>query len=168
MLGINSDITDYKKAKELKERRDGMEQSFRFHVAFQTAAAIAHELNQPLTAISSYADVALHMLQSSNTNSQKLSDVLEKCALQAQRAGQVIRKLMTLLQKGETISEPIDINISINETLEFIKEEDRFGDFEIEPVLAAGLPKVTANNLQIQKVLINLLQNGLESMQESG
>ena len=60
MLGINLDITDYKKTKELSERRDQMEQSFRLYVASQTAAAIAHELNQPLAAISSYADVALY------------------------------------------------------------------------------------------------------------
>jgi PAS domain S-box-containing protein len=77
MLGINLDITDYVKTKKLGERRDKMEQSFRLHVAVQTAAAIAHELNQPLTAIASYADVALHMLQTGNQNPQKLAHVIE-------------------------------------------------------------------------------------------
>jgi PAS domain S-box-containing protein len=168
MLGINLDITVYKKTKELNERREKMEQSFRLYVASQTTAAIAHELNQPLAAISSYADVALHMLQTGNRNPQKLSHVLENCALQAQRAGDVIRQLMTVLHKGETINEPIDINISVREALALVKADVELGAFKIELDLAAGLPQVSANGLQIQKVLVNLLHNGLESMQESG
>ena len=168
MLGINLDITGYKETRELSERREQMEQSFRLHVASQTVAAIAHELNQPLAAISSYADVALLMLQNGNREPQKLAHVLENCALQAQRAGDVIRQLMTVLHKGETISEPIDINSSVREALALVKADVHLGDFKIALDLAAGLPMVSANGLQIQKVLVNLLRNGLESMQESG
>ena len=168
MLGINLDITDYKKTKELSERRDQMEQSFRLYVASQTAAAIAHELNQPLAAISSYADVALHMLQTGNQNPQKLAHVMENCALQAQRAGEVIRQLLTLLHKDEIISEPIYLNNSVHAALDLVKADIDLGPFKIELDLADGLPPVAANGLQIQKVLVNLLRNGLESMQESG
>ncbi len=167
MLGINLDITDYKKTKELSERRDQMEQSFRLHVASQTVAAIAHKLNQPLAAISSYADVALIMLQTGNRNPQKLSQILENCALQAQRAGNVIRQLMTVLHKGETTSEPIDINSSVREALDCVKADGHTAASKIELDLADDLPPITANGLQIQKVLVNLLHNGLESMQES-
>ncbi len=168
MLGINLDITSYKETRELSERREQMEQSFRLHVASQTVAAIAHELNQPLAAISSYADVALLMLQNGNREPQKLAHVLENCALQAQRAGDVIRQLMTVLHKNETISEPVDINRSVREALALVKADLHLGDFKITLDLAAGLPMVSANGLQIQKVLINLLRNGLESMQEIG
>jgi len=131
-------------------------------------AAIAHELNQPLAAISSYADVALYMLQTGNQNPQKLTHVLENCALQAQRAGDVIRQLMSVLHKDGTISEPVDINSSVLEALDFVKANGHIGAFKIELDLAAGFPPVAANGLQIQKVLVNLLQNGLESMQERG
>ncbi len=168
MLGINLDITDFKKTKELNERRNKIEQSSRLHVASQTAAAIAHELNQPLAALTSYAEVALHMLQSGNKNPQKLLHVLENCALQAQHAGDVIRQLLTVLHKGETLSEPIDINNLVNEALDLVKSDGQLGAFKIELNLAAGLPPVRVNSLQIQKVLVNLLRNGLESMQESG
>jgi PAS domain S-box-containing protein len=168
MLGINLDITDYKKTKELSERRDQMEQASRLSLAGQTAAAIAHELNQPLAAISSYAEVALKMLQTGNRNPQKLNHVLGNCALQAQRAGDVIRQLMTVLHKDETISEPVDINISVLEALDFVKADLHLGAFKIVPDLAAGFQPVAANGLQIQKVLVNLLRNGLESMQERG
>ncbi|MCD2450223.1 PAS domain S-box protein [Methylicorpusculum oleiharenae] len=166
MLGINLDITDYMKQRELSERRDKMEKAFRQHVAVQTAAAIAHELNQPLTAISSYADVALHTLQTGEPNLQKLALLMQNCSQQAQRAGKVIRQLLTLLQKGEIVSEPMDINASVHEAIDLMNADGLLNDFNIELDLAADLPLVNANALQIQKVLINLLRNGLESLQE--
>lgn len=170
MLGINLDITDYKKTKELNLRRDSMEQAFRLYVASQTAVAIAHELNQPLTALSSYTDLALTMLQTSNQDPLKLSHILKNCSLQARRAGDVIQQLMSVLHKGETVIETIDINNSILEALDFIKMNGYLdlGAFKFEIDLADGLPLVAANGLQIQKILTILLQNGLESMQASG
>jgi signal transduction histidine kinase len=168
MLCINLDITDYKNTKKLNERRDQMEQTFRYYVASQTAAAIAHELNQPLTAIYSYADVAHQLLQNGNPNPQKLSHILENCAQQALRAGEVIRQLLELLHKGETPSEPIDINTSVYEALDFIKADGYLKAYNIELDLAADLPLVLSNHLHFQKVMVNLLRNGLESMQESG
>ncbi|MDP2200738.1 MAG: PAS domain S-box protein [Methylicorpusculum sp.] len=166
MLGINLDITDYIKQRELSERRNKMEQAFRQHVAVQTAAAIAHELNQPLTAISSYADVALHILLTGEPNPQKLAQLMENCSQQALRAGKVIRQLLALLQKGETVSAPMDINASIHEAIDLMKADGLLGDFNIELNLAQGLPLVNANALQIQKVLINLMRNALESIEE--
>jgi PAS domain S-box-containing protein len=168
MLGINLDITDYKNIQEQNERREKMEQTFRHYVARQTAAAIAHELNQPLTAIYSYADVARQLLQNGNPNPQKLSDILEKCALQALRAGEAIRQLLELLHKGETKLESIDINQLVHNVLDFIKADGYSNAFKIELDLATDLPLVLSNHLHFQKVLINLLRNGLESMQESG
>ncbi|MEC4747344.1 PAS domain S-box protein [Methylomicrobium sp. Wu6] len=168
MLGINLDITDYKKQKEMRERRDKMEQSFRLYVVTQTAAAIAHELHQPLAAISSYAEVALHMLQTGSQNPEKLTPLVEICAQQAQRAGGVIRQLMTILHKDETPSESIDINHLVHEALELVKVDGHLGAFNVELDLAVDLPPVRANSLQIEKVLVNLLRNGLESMRESG
>lgn len=168
MLGINLDITDYMKKKALSERRDKMEKSFQLYVAVQTAAAIAHELNQPLAAISSYADVALHLLQTGKPNQAKLSQLMENCSLQSQRAGDVIRQLMALLHKGETVSEPMDINASIHEAIDLMKADGFLKDINIELDLASDLPLIQANALQIQKILINMLRNGLESIQEQG
>jgi C4-dicarboxylate-specific signal transduction histidine kinase len=168
MLGLNLDITDYRRNRELNEQRDKMDYASRLYVASQTAAAIAHEMNQPLTAISYYADVALHLLKPGNENPQKLSRILESCSKQAQRAGQVIRQLMSVLHKGETLSESIDINSVILDALDFIKSNDLLGAVKLELNLASLLPPVLANTLQIQKILINLARNSLESIQESG
>jgi PAS domain S-box-containing protein len=166
ILGLNLDITEYMKQKQISERRDNLESSFRLYVAVQTAAAIAHELNQPLAAISSYADVALQLLQTENPNQAKLSKLLENCSAQAQRAGQVIRQLLGLLQKDEDPSEPMDINAVVHDTIDLIDTEKDCS--RIVTNLAENLPPVMSNGLQVQKVLINLMRNGLESMQEKG
>jgi PAS domain S-box-containing protein len=168
MLGINLDITDYKKPKELKERRDKMEQAVRLCVVTQTAAAIAHELHQPLAAISSYSEVALHMLRNDAPNPEKLTPLMEICAQQAQRAGGVIRQLMTVLHEDDSPSEWIDINLLAREALDLVKAEGHLDGFNVELELAAGLPQVRGNSLQIEKVLANLLCNSLDSMRESG
>lgn len=166
ILGINLDITDYMKQKALSEQRDKIEQSFRLSVAVQTAAAFAHELNQPLAAITSYADVALHLCQTGAPDPQKLCQVMENCAQQAQRAGDVIRQLLALLQKDEMLSQPIDINSSILEAIALIKSDNLLNGIKIELALTPDLPPVMANTLHIQKILINLLRNSLESMRE--
>ncbi len=168
MIGLNLDITDYMNTKELSAQRDEIEKSFRLYIASQTAAAIAHDLNQPLTAISYYAYVAQNMLNSDNQNPQKLVEVMEKCGQQAQRAGEVIKQLLALLHKGEIISEPVDINMSIIYTLDIVKLNSQISSFKFELNLAEDLPQVTANALQVQKVLVNLLNNALESLKESG
>jgi signal transduction histidine kinase len=168
MLGINLDITDYKKQKELRERRDRMEQSVRLYAVTQTAAAIAHELHQPLAAISSYTEVALHMLRAGNWSPEKLTPIMEVCTQQAQRAGGVIRQLMTVLHEDDSPSELIDINFLAQEALGLVKGDGHLDGFNVELELAAGLPPARGNSLQIEKVLANLLCNGLESMRESG
>jgi signal transduction histidine kinase len=93
---------------------------------------------------------------------------MENCSIQAQRAGDVIRQLMVLLHKGETASEIIDINTSIHEAIDIMKSDGIMNGSKIELYLTAGLPQIKADALQIQKILITLLRNGLESMHEQG
>jgi PAS domain S-box-containing protein len=168
MLGLNLDITDFKQGKELEARRSEMEREFRSKIATQTAATIAHELNQPLSAVSYFAYVAKMLLQSGNANPEKLSEIMEKCGQQAQRAGDVIKQLREILQKGEVSLGPVDLNASVKYSLAFVKAQGDWNSYDIRLELDEGLPPVTANQLQIQMVLANLLQNGLESMHESG
>lgn len=168
MVGIHLDITDFIKVKDLNLQREQMEESFRLNVASQTVAAIAHELNQPLTAISYLADASVTMLQSGNKNPQKLGHVLQTCSEQAQRAGQVIRQLMAVLQKGELISEPVDINKMVNLAYEYIKNNNYLNEFKFAFNLAPDLPEVLTYSLQIQKILIVLFHNSLEAMRENG
>ena len=167
MVGLNLDTTDYKKSREINEQREKIEESFRLNVAGQTLAALAHELNQPLTAISYMADASVSMLQSGNKNPEKLRRTLESCSEQAQRAGQVINQLLSMLQKNELISQPVDINGSVISVLDIFKT-NRHPKQEVSLDLAADLPQVMANTLHLQKILAILLQNSQDALEGSG
>lgn len=168
MLGLSLDITLNKQAQNRRERRVKMEDLFMQSVALQTAAAIAHELNQPLAAIASYAEAALLLSRGGGAQAERLDGILERIARQAERAGQTMRQLLGLLRKGDAETEPVDLNEAVHGALELIETDARFPEFEIVADLDPALPKVVANRLQIEKVLLNLVRNGQEAMREAG
>ncbi len=142
-----------------------MELAMRFHVAGQTVAAIAHELNQPLNAVASYSEAALRLLRAGNPQPDKLQRALEGSAQQAQRAGTVMRELVTFLKKGEVAAEPMDLNDTVQKTVLSAQADGGFRSrLELEP----DLPPVRANRMQVEKVLLILIQNGVEAMRDAG
>ena len=164
-------VEDIHKRKQQESRlrnlRAEMQELLQLNVASQTAKAIAHEINQPLTAISSYAEAALRMLQAGTPDPVKLSRALESTVQQAQRAARVVRELMQFLQKGETETGAVDLNEAIRNALAVV-ESNGYGGFEATTDLAQDLRPVRANRLQIEKVLVNLLRNGVEAMRAAG
>ena len=167
MLGLNLDITDHKKGNRIRDRRSKIEELFRLYVATQTASAIAHELHQPLVAIASYVETARILMATDHPASEKVRSILEKTAQQADRAGLVTRQLLTLLQKGDSVAESIDIGEAIVGAVEMIQAENDLGGINISMKVAAELPTVLANSLQIEKVLLNLLKNAVEAIHDA-
>ena len=167
-ITIGHDITERKQAQmALQAVNAEMEQVMRFHVVSQTVAAIAHELHQPLSALSSYAEAALRLLNAGNRQPDKLRHALERSVGQAQRAGQVVHELLTFMNQGEVQAEPVDMNNSARRVLERLKA-DYPDDFEGRLELESGLPRVSVNRLQVEKVLVNLIENGLDAMRDDG
>lgn len=167
MLGLNLDITDHKKGNRIRDRRSKIEELFRLYVATQTASAIAHELHQPLVAIASYVETARILMATDHPASEKVRSILEKTAQQADRAGLVTRQLLTLLQKGDSVAESIDIGEAIVGAVEMIQTENDLAGINISTKVAAELPTVLANSLQIEKVLLNLLKNAVEAISDA-
>jgi PAS domain S-box-containing protein len=168
LVGTLKDISAEKRLeKEMQERRSEMELLARQQVAAQTAAAIAHDLNQPLVSISAYSEAALRMLRAGARNPERLSHALEGAMEQAQRAGRTLHDLLDFLHKGETISEPVDLNDVVRGALAIV-EEGGYGGFRPMVELEPDLPPVQANRLQLEKVLVNLLHNGVEAMRDAG
>ncbi|GJL73657.1 MAG: hypothetical protein NMNS01_28560 [Nitrosomonas sp.] len=164
LVGVARDVTEQKNLeKKLKEQRNETETLFKQQVAARTASAIAHELNQPLAAISAYSEVALHALHNETIYSASLKRALEGCVEQAQRAGRSLHELLAFLQKGEVITEQLNLNDLINEALN-IARNDGYGEFNPVVKLEKNLPDVQANRMQIQKVLVNLFRNAVEAM----
>ena len=163
-VGTAKDVSFQKRLeKELQMRRMEMEQLVNQQVAAQTAAAIAHEINQPLVAISAYSEAALRMLESEVTDPVKLKRALQGAMEQSQRAGRSLRELIELLHEGETAIEKVDLNQLIEEAI-LMAKKSWLGSFQSVLELENNLPPVMANPLVVKKVLINLLHNGIEAM----
>jgi PAS domain S-box-containing protein len=167
-ISVVEDITARRSADdELRTLRQETERLMRFQVAGQTVSALAHELNQPLNAVSTYAAAALRMLSGGDLNADKLRHALEGSAEQAQRAGQVVRDLMAYLNKGGISAEPIDLTGMIQEVVDQVRTNYR-DRIRFRTELASSLPAVSANRLQVEKVLGNLIDNGIEAMRDAG
>lgn len=169
MQGLLLDITERRHAEaEVREWHGEMERMLGLQVAAQTAAAIAHELNQPLNAIASYNAAALRLLRAGNPRPDRLQHALEQGADQVQRAGRVMRDLLALLHKGETMTEGVYLNAAAREAISILVADGYIDGVRAEMDFMEDLPRVKANRLQVQKVLINLLRNGVEAIHGVG
>ena len=168
ILGSIRDISARKKLeKEIQNRRNQMDSLQKSQVATQTAAAIAHELNQPLLAIASYAEAALLMLAAAKPDLPKIRETLEKSEQQALRAGKSMRDLLNFLSMKDFSRESFDLNQEILDLIATVKSEHQL-QFRSVINLEHRLPLVQANRAHVQRVLINLLHNGIEAMQQAG
>ncbi|MGE5471533.1 MAG: PAS domain S-box protein [Bacteroidota bacterium] len=168
LVGTVKDISGRKQLeREVQERRSALEVLVSQQVAAQTAAAIAHELNQPLVSVSAYSEAALRMLRGGSKNPEKLAHAIEGAMEQAQRAGRTLHELLDFLYEGDAPAEPLDLNSVVRDALA-IAEEGGYSGFRAAVELEADLPAVLANRLQLQKVLVNLIHNGVEAMRHAG
>ncbi|MCK9607087.1 MAG: ATP-binding protein [Methylomonas sp.] len=168
---IHTIMTDISRRKslerQLQQQRSEMDELIKQQVAIQTAAAIAHDLNQPLAAISAFGEVALRSLNKDDVSAQALERALVGLVEQAQRAGLCLHELLRFLQRGELVIEPINLNGLIEDVITIVRH-DKFSCFQPELILQPNLPPVLANSLQVKKVLLNLLYNSLDAIREAG
>lgn len=168
LVGVARDVTEQKiLEKKLEEQRAKAEHIFTQQVAAQTASAIAHEINQPLAAISAYSEVALHALESNSIDTIKLKRALEGCVEQAQRAGNSLHELLAFLQKDNLIREQLNINEAVKEALNIAKRSG-FGNFNTTLNLEKNIRPVFGSHTHVIKILVNLLRNAVEAMQGAG
>lgn len=167
MVGMIRDMTEQKQAEaRLREQRGALEALLKRQVAAQTASAIAHELNQPLAALSAYSEVALHEL-GGIAAPESLSQVLTRCVEQAQRAGSKLHELMQFLHQGDLVPDAMDLAETVREAASIV-QNDGVGRYVVALELQTALPWVRANGLQVQKVLVNLMRNASDAMHEHG
>lgn len=164
--GFIRDITERQGA----ERRLQDLQAELLHVSRLTAmgqmsSALAHELNQPLTAAANYVKAARRVLDNGVESSRvKVQELLDKAAAQTLRAGQIIRRLRDFIEKREDNRTPDDVNKVIEEAmaLAFVGAADT--GVTVTAKLGANLPPVMIDKIQIQQVVLNLIRNALEAM----
>jgi two-component system sensor kinase FixL len=139
----------------------------RFNLMGEMAAGIAHEINQPLSAIATYAQAAKRVLEREQPGMQQLVDVCKKIEEQALRAGRVLENLRKFIRKQEIRAEPIDVNKVVADVLNLIEADANAEGIRVSTRYAGGLPAVRANAVQLQQVILNLTRNAVDAMREA-
>lgn len=180
VLATLLDITDRRHAeielrrveKEVADAREHLAHVARLSTMGEMAAGIAHEINQPLAAITTYAQGCKRLLdknaQNSNPyNANELAEPLDKIVTQALRAGEVIRRLRSFVNKSASVLELIDCNQLVADVVKLAEVDARKHDIPVSLFLAPALPKVRIDAVQLQQVILNLIRNALESMEST-
>lgn len=131
------------------------------------AAGIAHEINQPLCAVSSYAQSANRLLKR-GVDARELQAPLERIVTTADRASDIVRRMRGFLAEGDTEAEPVDLNQPVGEACGLMQQEFRRREVELQLELASYRVGVCVEPLGMQQVIVNLLQNALESVDGGG
>ena len=136
----------------------------RFATIGEMAAGVAHELNQPLTAISNYARACERLLRRGKGHEADVMEALAEIGREADRAAAIIRRLRDLVRGQPSERATADLNEVVTEMSELIQSNARVYDVEMRFELAQSLPRVVIDRVQIQHVLLNLLHNAFEAL----
>jgi signal transduction histidine kinase len=152
---------------ELKQRRDELAHLSRVAMMGEMSGSLTHELNQPLTAILCNAEAARRFLSRKVVDLDELKGVLDQIVSDDRRASEIIGRLRPLLKRGEVKRELIDVNDVVREVLKVVEHELANKRVRVETSLEPGLPMISADRVQLQQVLINLIMNGCDAMADT-
>jgi PAS domain S-box-containing protein len=167
-VSVNRDITDRTRAEEeARHRRAELAHVSRLATMGEMASGLAHELNQPLSAILYYARGCGRRLRAGGWDFDEVLGVIEKVAVQAERAGAIIDRLRAFVRKRRPQLSPLDINLVVREAVSFAEHEARENGVNINLQLCTTPRPVLADIIQIEQVILNLLRNAIEAMGET-
>ncbi|HRQ46975.1 MAG TPA: PAS domain S-box protein [Rhodocyclaceae bacterium] len=167
-MGSMLDITEQKRARELARQQDErLQATSRLITMGEMASTLAHELNQPLAAITSYNNGCLNLLADGNADSRELLEIHERLARQARRAGEIIRRVHDFVRRSEPKREPLDLNDVIRDAVGLLEADSRKRRVRIQTDLGTRLPEVAADPVMIEQVIVNLVRNGMDAMNDT-
>lgn len=134
----------------------------------EMASSVAHELNQPLTAINNYCNGMVSRIKGKQIKEDDLLAALEKTAHQAQRAGQIIQRIRSFVKRSEPNRSLSKVSVMVSEAVELAGIELKRRNVRLKPYVAARLPDLLVDPILIEQVLVNLLKNAAESIGQAG
>ena len=164
--GFIRDLTDRQQTeRRLQELQDGLLHVSRLRSMGQMAAALAHELNQPLTATANYVRAALRMIEQPEPNMARVRQAMNLAAQQTLRSGEIIRRLRAFVARGEVAKRPESVAKVIEEAsaLALVGAKER--GIKVLIRIDPDLPTAEVDRVQIQQVLLNLIRNAVEAME---
>jgi PAS domain S-box-containing protein len=169
VTGTMHDITDRKQAEEeTRQAQEKLTHVARLSTMGEMATGLAHEINQPLTAIATYAQAGLRMMNSpGGADPEDLSEAMKQITNQALRAGEVIKRLRAFVKNRATRTETLDLNRLIEDVQVLAESDARVNDVRLTLDLAPAMPPVSADPVQIQQVLLNLIRNAIDALNEA-
>ena len=166
MVGAVMDITEARKAQEaLQAAQADLAHASRVATLGEISASIAHEVNQPLAAIIANGQACLRFLNRKTPDLNDVRGTVEWMVKDGNRASDVIRRVRALLNKADAQMAPLDVNDVIHDVVALLQRELAAQRVLLRLELAAALPGVIADRVQLQQVIINLVMNGIEAMQ---
>jgi PAS domain S-box-containing protein len=165
---IATDITPRRHAEEQSALQAERAQSAsRLITMGEMASSVAHELNQPLTAINNYCNGMVSRIQRQSITTEELLGALEKTARQAHRAGQIIQRIRSFVKRSEPNRSQSDVATMVSNALELADIELRRHHVRLSHYSAARLPPLLVDPILIEQVLINLMKNAAESIEQA-
>ena len=162
---IAADITDRKHIDEVNlQQQKRLEQTSRLITMGEMASSLAHELNQPLSAIANYCAGCVKRMQSGNYQFDDLLAAMQKASDQAERAGKIIRRMRDMVKKSDPNRQPVQLGELIDEARAFADIEAQRSSTQLLLDIPENLPKIVVDRIMIEQVLLNLIKNGIEAM----
>jgi len=168
---INRQLQQEISERELAEEKTRQHQEDLAHVARlntvgEMASGLAHEINQPLAAIASYTQSCLRLLRGDEQKQARVPTILEQVNTQAQRAGNIVKHLRNFVAKGEPHREIIGLSNIVRLAVSMVRNEVISHQIELNIDTQPELPRIKADSIQIEQVILNLLRNAIEAMNE--
>ncbi|WP_334168716.1 PAS domain S-box protein [Methylobacter sp.] len=163
-----NDISEHKyRLQQDKKHLDELAHVTRLGLMGEMASGIAHEVNQPLAAISSYTQLSLKLINSKSPDLVKLNEIATKTQKQALRAGQIIHSMKRLCKSNSYQLSNADINILINDCVMLCADGIKQNSIALKLELEENLPSIPIDHIQIEQVIINLIRNSIDALQNT-
>ncbi len=150
------------------DRHEELAHAARLSTVGALASTLAHELNQPLCALSAYATAAVELVDREAAGSRELPRIIREIDHQAGRAAAIVRNLRELVRKGEVRWTAIDLHRVLADAAELARAQAASRGVQLNLQTAAGLPSIQGNSVQLEQVVLNLLLNAIEALERTG